>query len=234
MSGPAFRLLVFDWDGTLLDSISTIVDCTQATLAELGLPAAPEKDIRSAIGLGIRETVESFCPGCDEDTFGRIVDVYRRLWFEHFSREPAVFSGVPALLEQLADEGRLLAVATAKSRRGLETDFARTGLAGHFQASRTVDEAASKPSPQMLLEILDELGARADESLMIGDAIHDLEMARNAGVSSIGITSGTTARETLEARGPLVCLEQAPALASWLDQNSAPLTAAADPKRIRP
>jgi len=214
-----YRLVVFDWDGTLLDSIATIVGCTQATLAELGLPRADETSIRSAIGLGISEMVESFCPGCSEETFDRVVTVYRRLWFERFASEPSLFEGVPALLAALRDEGRLLAIATAKNRRGLSSDLERTGLGHFFQASRTVDDAASKPSPDMLLGLLEELGVFAEEALMIGDAVHDLQMANNAGVAAVGVASGTTTREVLLESAPLECLDSVAALGGWLAQS---------------
>ncbi len=214
-----YQLLVFDWDGTLIDSIGAIVACTQATLARLGLPPAADGSIQAAIGLGIRETVESFCPGCDEERFASIVEVYRDLWFGHFSATSVLFEGVTRLLEELKEEGRLLAVATAKSRRGLAADFERTGLGGFFYASRTVDEAPSKPNPEMLLGILDELGVGRDRALMIGDSVHDLQMARNACVDGLGVTSGTTAREVLMANGPLECLERVTALPAWLESQ---------------
>lgn len=220
MPRSLYKLVVFDWDGTLLDSIATIVGCTQATLEELGMPPADEADIRSAIGLGIRETVDSFCPGCSEATFGRIVEVYRKLWFGRFVHDPVLFEGVPDLLQGLQEERRLLAVATAKSRQGLSADLERTGLGRFFQASRTVDEAASKPSPEMLLSILDELGVRPEETLMVGDAIHDLQMANNAGIAAVGVASGTTARDVLLGNGPLECLDTVAELPGWLAQSA--------------
>lgn len=217
MTQHRYKLLVFDWDGTILDSIATIVGCTQATLAELGLPRADESGLRGAIGLGIDEMIESFCPGCDEVTSSRIIEVYRRLWFGGFNDRPRPFEGVPDLLSTLSGQGRLLAIATAKSRRGLLADLERTGLGHHFQASRTVDEAASKPSPDMLLQLLDELGVGPAEALMIGDAAHDLQMARNAGVPAIGVTSGTAKREALLEVGPLACLDSVMGLPGWLE-----------------
>lgn len=216
-SSRTYELLVFDWDGTLIDSIGAIVGCTQATLAELGLSPGDEGEIRAAIGLGIRETVEAFCPGCDEATFARIVEVYRDLWFGHFSKTPTLFAGVPRLLEGLSGTGTLLAIATAKSRRGLAADLERTGLGHFFYASRTVDEAPSKPDPEMLLGILEELGVVRGRALMIGDSVHDLEMARNAGVDGLGVTSGTTTREVLMDLGPRGCLDRVTALPDWLD-----------------
>ena len=123
-----YRLVVFDWDGTLLDSIGAIVGCTQAVFSELGLPGVDDAKIRSVIGLGLRETVEALHPGCDEETFWRIVSCYRRLWLSHFSSTPLLFEGVEELLETLRDRGFLLAVATAKGRGGLDNDLERTGL----------------------------------------------------------------------------------------------------------
>jgi len=216
-----YRLLIFDWDGTLLDSIATIVSCTQATLAELGLPRADESGLRGAIGLGIDEMIESFCPGCDDATVARIIEVYRKHWFGNFADRPRLFEGVPELLSALADQDRLLAIATAKSRKGLASDIERTGLGAFFQASRTVDEAASKPSPDMILQLLDELGVVPARALMIGDAAHDLQMARNAGVAAVGVTSGTAKREVLLAMEPLACLDSVTALSGWLEATVA-------------
>jgi phosphoglycolate phosphatase len=221
MPSSEYKLVVFDWDGTLIDSISTIIECTQATLAELGLPRADEDALRSAIGLGLRETVETFSPGCDDITFDRIVEVYRRLWFGSFSREPSLFEGVECLLEDLSREGRLMAVATAKSRSGLDADLVRTGVGRFFGASRTVDEAPSKPNPGMLIELLEEFGVDSGQSLMIGDSVHDLEMARNAGVAALGVSSGSTCRELLLEERPLDCLDRVTALPGWFESNPA-------------
>ena len=216
MQTPRYKLVVFDWDGTLIDSIATIVGCTQATLAELGLPTADEANLRRAIGLGIEEMVESFCPGYSQETFGSIVRVYRKLWFGGFSTQPTIFDGVTDTLSTLSNQGCLLAIATAKSRRGLQADLDRTGLNDFFLASRTADEAASKPDPAMLDELLEETGVGRGESLMIGDAVHDLQMARNAGVASIGVASGTASRRALLENRPLACLNTVADLPGWL------------------
>src|SRR5215213_6022875 len=152
-----FRLLVFDWDGTLMDSIGTIVACTQATIRELELGGLPEKTIRGTIGLGLRETIDILSPGCGEDLYGEILDCYRKHWVATYRDMPPLFAGVEGMLRDLAEDGYLLAVATGKSRRGLEYALEQTGLRGVFHATRTVDEAFSKPHPQMLLDILDDL-----------------------------------------------------------------------------
>jgi phosphoglycolate phosphatase len=213
----SIRLLVFDWDGTLLDSIGSIVACVQATLEELGEPAAEEERIRASIGLGLRETVEMFRPDCGDELFDRVVNVYRRLWTESFCRVPHLFAEVPEVLEKLRNDGYRLAIATAKSRGGLRHDLERTGLGGLFHSTRTIDEAPSKPNPQMLLDILLEQGVGQQESLMIGDTVHDLEMAANAGVRSVAVLSGCESREVLEPWQPVACLRSVTELVTWLD-----------------
>ena len=211
-----YRLLIFDWDGTLLDSIATIVACTQATLEELEQPRADEEVIRGAIGLGLRETVNRFAPGCDDELYGRIVEVYRRLWFEEFVYHPRLFSGSREVLEELRQSGYLLAVATAKSRRGLDQDLEGTGLGHQFDATRTVDEAHSKPHPQMILDILDELGVAATRSLMIGDTTHDMLMAHNAGTAAVAVLTGSQSRSELSEASPQAFFDNLTELPPWL------------------
>lgn len=211
-----YRLVVFDWDGTLLDSIGAIVGCTQAVLAELGLPQVDDSEIRGVIGLGLRETVEALNPGCDEETFWRVVSSYRRLWLGQFCKTPLLFEGVENVLETLRARGFLLAVATAKGRSGLDHDLERTALGPFFGTSRTVDEAPSKPDPQMLLDILEELKIAPEAAVMVGDTVHDLTMAANAGVDAVGVATGTQPRESLERAGPAGCLESVRELPDWL------------------
>jgi phosphoglycolate phosphatase len=215
LRGP-FHLLVFDWDGTLLDSISSIVECTQRALQELEQPPVPDEQIRDAIGLGLRQTVERFAPGCDEALFRAIVETYGRHWVETYCHRPRLFPGVRALLEELQKRGYLLGLATAKGRRGLTRDLEATGMSDTFLATRTVDEALSKPHPQMILDIADELGVTIDRTLMIGDAIHDLEMAHNARAAVVAVCSGSQSRAALEQARPLTCLDNVTQLAAWL------------------
>lgn len=213
-----FDLLVFDWDGTLVDSIGAIIGCTLATLAEVGLDGVAEATIRSSIGLGLRETVERFCPGCDEATFGRVLDAYRRHWWATYGHQMSPFAGVDELLAGLGQAGYLLAVATAKSRRGLAHDFERTGLGRHFHASRTTDDCPAKPQPDMLDSLIEELGVDRQRTLMIGDTCHDLEMAANAGVTAVAVLSGSQTRAQLEPRGPTAILGGVGELAAWLER----------------
>lgn len=212
----SYDLLVFDWDGTLMDSIASIVECTRATLADLDLPSLPDQTIRGTIGLGLRETMEILCPGGGDEMFSRVLECYRKHWLSSWRDRPVLFEGVCEMLGELAEDGYLLAVATGKSRRGLDHVLAETGLAGVFHATRTVDEAFSKPHPKMLLDILDELGVPPRSAVMIGDTTYDLEMARSAGTASIGVCTGSHGREELERFGPLTCLEGVVGLREWL------------------
>lgn len=211
-----FRLLVFDWDGTLMDSIGTIVACTQAAVGELELGDLPESTIRGTIGLGLRETIDILSPGCDEALYGRILECYRKHWVSTFRDMPLMFAGVPEMLRELEEQGYMLAVATGKSRRGLDYALDQSGLRDLFHATRTADEAFSKPHPQMLLDILDELGVPPRQAVMIGDTTYDLEMARGARTASVGVCTGSHDREDLERFEPLVCLERVVDLDSWL------------------
>jgi phosphoglycolate phosphatase len=217
----AFRLLVFDWDGTLMDSIGTIVACTLAAVRELGLREVPEETIRGTIGLGLRETVDVLSPGCDDGMLGRILESYRKHWAATYRDLPLLFAGAGEMLHDLAAEGYLLAVATGKSRRGLDYVLEQTGLRELFHATRTADEAFSKPHPQMLLDILDGLGVAPREAVMIGDTTYDLEMARSARMAAVGVCSGGHQRVELERLGPLACLDRIVDLAPWLAQRAA-------------
>ncbi|MEM7050222.1 MAG: HAD-IA family hydrolase [Acidobacteriota bacterium] len=215
-----YRLLVFDWDGTVMDSVGTIVTCAEATLETLGLESPPEDHLRGAIGLGLRETVEHLQPGCDEATAERIVETYRELWLSTYRFHPSPFPAAEAVLTELAERDYLLAVATGKSRRGLDRDLAATGFERFFHASRTPDESHTKPHPHMLLELLDELGATAGETLMIGDSRWDLEMARSAGTEALGVTSGSEPEASLKRFAPVACLAGIGDLPEWLSEVS--------------
>ena len=210
-----YKLFVFDWDGTLMDSIPTILHCTWTTFDELRLPRPDEAAIRRSIGLGIREGVESYHPGLDDESFARILRTYRRHWLDsqHMSR---LFDGVDGVLDELHQRGHLLAVATGKSREGLDRELAKTELGPRFQATRTVTESPSKPSPAMLHEILDELRVDAADAVMVGDSTHDLEMARSAGVDAVAVTSGSNSEQDLRARAPVACLGSVAELVDWM------------------
>lgn len=199
-----------------MDSVASIVACTQATLRDLELGDVPESKIRGTIGLGLRETIEVLQPGCGDEQFGRIIDRYRHHWYATFRDLPLLFQGVKEMLRDLAEEGFLLAVATGKSRRGLDHALDQTGLGDLFHSTRTADEAFSKPHPQMLYDILDNLGMKPEAALMVGDTTFDLEMARSARTAAVGVCSGSHCREELESLRPVACLESVVDLPGWL------------------
>ena len=221
-----FCLLVFDWDGTLMDSVESIVECTAATAAELaasgGWRALDKEQIRATVGLGLPETLAALHPGCDDRGYQQFLEVYRRHWVGTFRDRPVLFAGVDETLRGLASCGYLLAVATGKSRRGLRYALDQCGFADLFHATRTADESISKPHPQMLLELCSELGVAPREALMIGDTTFDLDMARNAGAAALAVLSGSHSRAELLASGPLGCLASVRDLPDWLAQAGRP------------
>jgi phosphoglycolate phosphatase len=212
-----YDLLIFDWDGTLLDSVGSIVECTRATLAEIGLPELPEAEIRGTVGLSLAEAMRLLSGGDPDPEAAELIrDTYRRHWFATYHAQAAPFAGVDALLAGLEAAGYLLAVATGKGRRGLERDLGASGLAGRFHATRTADETRSKPHPQMVLDLLDELGASPRRALVIGDSVWDLQMAAAAATPAVAVCTGAHPRAELLACSPLACLGGVCELADWL------------------
>jgi len=214
-----YELLVFDWDGTLMDSTAVIVASLQAACADLGLTVPSEESARHIIGLGLDDAMAHVLPQVDAAEYPRIVDRYRH----HFRlRDPAtpLFPGTEDALHALNAAGYLLAVATGKSRRGLDRALDSTGLREVFHATRCGDEASGKPHPGMLNDLIDMLGTDAGRTLMVGDTTHDLEMARNAGVASVAVAYGAHPREQLVAHNPLACIGAPHELWQWLERNA--------------
>jgi phosphoglycolate phosphatase len=216
----AFQLLIFDWDGTLIDSIGSIVACTQAAVADLGLEPLDSQAIRETVGLGLQETVEALFPGAKADFLGELRDAYFQHWVARYAHEPLLFADVESTLQRLADAGYLLAIATGKSRRGLERDMDRVGLREFFADTRTVDEAPSKPHPGMVLDLLSGLGVTARQAAVVGDTSYDLLMAHAAGTVAVGVASGSMSCEQLALHGPLACLASVRQLPAWLEQRN--------------
>jgi phosphoglycolate phosphatase len=214
-----YELLVFDWDGTLIDSAGTIVACIQAACRDLGLPVPDEARASHVIGLGLRDALSYAIPGLPPEDYGRVVESYRR----HFlARDPdiALFPGAEAMLAALRERGHVLAIATGKSRAGLARALENTGLSPVFAASRCADECVPKPAPDMLRELMEEFGVEDRRTLMIGDTVHDLRMAASAGVSAVGVSYGAHPRRDLEALDPLACVDDIAELTQWLEQNA--------------
>jgi len=214
-----YPLLVFDWDGTLIDSARTIVACIQAACRDLGLAVPDDARASHVIGLGLKDALSYAIPELPADDYGRMVESYRR----HFlARDPEIplFPGTRAMLAELRERGHILAIATGKSRAGLERALDNTGLGPFFSASRCADQCASKPAPDMLCELMAELGMEESQTLMIGDTVHDLQMAAHAGVRAVGVSHGAHPRHELAALAPLACVESIDELSRWLTQNA--------------
>jgi len=211
-----YRLVVFDWDGTLMDSEAHIVQSTAAAFADTGHVVPQDEDIKNIIGLGLREALEQLIPGQDDQTYDAIRERYRH----HFLLAPAdascLFPGTLQTLHALKEAGYLLAVATGKSRIGLQRELHRTGLDDIFLASRCADETASKPSPRMLLEIIEELNILPKECIMVGDTEYDMEMAQLAGVNTIAACYGVHTCDRLQRFNPLATINDIQELPKYL------------------
>jgi len=213
-----YGLIVFDWDGTIIDSAATIVECIRESARDMGLPVPAPERASHVIGLGLHDSLRLAVPELQSHRYPEFVAHYRR----HFlAREDAMglFTGMEELLIELKDR-HLLAIATGKSRRGLDRALAATGIGTLFAASRCADETHPKPHPAMLLELMDELGFSRSQMLMIGDTSHDLEMARAAEVDSVAVTYGAHPEEGLRACNPLICLPTVASLSAWLMRNA--------------
>ncbi len=219
MADRRFDLIIFDWDGTLVDSVSTIVDCIQAACMELGL-AVPSREAAShIIGLGLQDALTQLLPELATEQHPRLVEAYRRHYLSRDTQIP-LFPGAADLIADLHARGHLLAVATGKARRGLERAFRHSGLGRFFHASRTADETFSKPHPAMIEELLDELEVAPERALMVGDTSHDLLMARNAGVAALAAGYGAHPAASLHDYAPLAVCPSFAALAQWLLTNA--------------
>ena len=211
-----YTLITFDWDGTLVDSEAGIVDSLTRALADLDLPPLPRTKLRDVIGLGLPEAVRRLLPGARPDLVERFIERYRLHYLSPERAPTRLFPGVRETLESLVEAGYLLAVATGKSRRGLERSMEETGCADLFLATRCADECFSKPHPQMLLELMDFAGAGPEETLMVGDTEYDLQMAANAGARALAVTYGVHGRERLRLHRPLGFLERIADILPWL------------------
>ena len=212
-----YRLIVFDWDGTLIDSHSAIVECMQEASRELGLPIPERERASHVIGLGLHDAMRIVAPELPAHRYPEFIDSYRRSFL---AREDTMrpFPGMRELVASLQAD-RALAIATGKSRRGLDRALKATGLEGHFRASRCADETHPKPHPAMLIELMSELSFSREQVLMVGDTSHDLQMAAAAGVDAVAVSYGAHARENLLACGPLGCVSSVEELRQWLTRN---------------
>lgn len=215
----ATQLIVFDWDGTLMDSEARIVACLRAAIEDAALPHRPDNALRNIIGLGLREALVTLYPEGSDQQHDALVKHYRYHFLETNETPSPLFEGAERLVRELHAQGHFLAVATGKGRQGLDKVLEETALGEYFHYTRCADETHSKPHPQMLLEIMDWLGMEPADTLMIGDTEFDLQMAHNAGVKALGVSYGVHDKERLLACEPLACLDSLAEMAEWLNIN---------------
>ena len=212
-----YKLLIFDWDGTIIDSTGRIVSSIRAAARDLELPLPTVDAARDIIGLGLPEAIRTLFPTLGDEVIEPMKQRYAHYYLDADETPVALFPGVAHTLESLRSKGYRLAVATGKSRRGLDHVFAETGLGWLFELSRCADETRSKPDPQMLHEILEHTGVDQDTALMIGDTEYDLEMGRRAGVDTVAVSYGAHHLDRLRPLGPVKTVHQFPELEYWLD-----------------
>lgn len=219
MARKQFDLIVFDWDGTLMDSTATIVNCIQAAAKDLGLPVPNREAASYVIGLGLHEAMQVAMPGLDPKHYPRIVERYR---YHYLAKDKglALFDGVRGMLTELSQQGYFLAIATGKSRVGLNRALDAANLLSMFDATRCADETFSKPHPAMLQELTRELGQDVRRTVMIGDTTHDLQMAINAGAAGIAVHYGAHSSHELQALNPVYSANSVAELHVWLSENA--------------
>lgn len=210
------QLLVFDWDGTLMDSQARIVNCFRAAIDDIGKEKRSDDQLSNVIGLGFREALFSLYPDESDDFHQPLVDRYRHYFLSADDTPSLLFEGTLAMLEELNEQGYFLAVATGKGRHGLDIALQENKVAHLFHASRCADETRSKPHPQMLDELMDFFGVEAEQSLMIGDTEYDLQMAKNANVHAVGVTYGVHDEQRIRECKPVACVSSPKDLHSWL------------------
>jgi phosphoglycolate phosphatase len=219
MARKQFDLIVFDWDGTLMDSTSTIVKCIQAAARDLGLPIPRDEQASHVIGLGLQEAMQAAMPGIEAAMVPRMVERYRYHYLSK-SHDVVLFDGVRDMLNELSQEGYFLAVATGMGRVGLNSVLNSVGLLSLFDATRCADETFSKPHPAMLQELTRELGQDLKRTVMIGDTTHDLQMASNAGAAGVAVQYGAHPVHQLDSCAPLYSAASVGDLHRWLSEHA--------------
>ena len=223
MSNPyrprQFDLIAFDWDGTLYDSTQIIVRCIQAAVSDVGGQTPSQAQAAYVIGMALMPALAHAAPDVPKEKYPLLGERYRHHYAQHHN-DLSLFEGVLPLLQALHERQHLLAVATGKSRKGLDEALHQVALRGIFDASRTADETAGKPDPRMLHELMAELGVAAERTLMIGDTTHDLQMANNAGCACVGVSYGAHGTSGLEDLRPRAVVHSVAELHTWLQDHA--------------
>lgn len=217
MTTLAYPLIIFDWDGTLMDSQFKIVQCLQAACRDVNLPIPAEATLRRIISLGLWQRFTTLYPDKQYHVLADAwIERYRYYSLTDFmSAKP--YLGVENMLATLHQQGYLLAIASGKSQQGLTKDITDYQLGHYFSFTRCSDQTFSKPHPQILFDILEFTGLPATQAIMVGDSIYDMECAQHAGVAGIAVTTGIHSALELQAYQPLACLEQVTGLVDWLN-----------------
>jgi phosphoglycolate phosphatase len=214
-----YDCIAFDWDGTLFDSTAIIVRSIQAAVREVGGTVPTDQAASYVIGLGLMQALAHAAPDVPKEKYPQLGEAYKRHWSQHVD-DISLFHGTLPMLLALRKRGHRLAVATGKSRRGLDEVLARKQggqtLGDLFDSTRTADQTAGKPNPLMLREIMEELDVPPEKLLMIGDTTHDLLLARNAGVASVGVSFGAHAHDAFAEFEPLFIAHSMRELHDWL------------------
>ncbi|QUN04609.1 HAD-IA family hydrolase [Shewanella yunxiaonensis] len=211
-----YDLIVFDWDGTLMDSIGRILACLRHVASDLGLIEPPESALRDIIGMSLDQAMQTLFPDRPAPEYALLQQSYRDNYHRQAHVATPLYAGITELLSTLQQQNYQLAVATGKSRPGLNRSLQQTGLDQFFAYSRCADEAHSKPHPDMLQQLLSHSGIPASRALMIGDSVLDLQMANAAGVAAIGVSYGAHTREKLRTQNPKGIINEPLALLSLL------------------
>ncbi len=212
-----YPMIAWDWDGTIMNSTPTIVDCLQKACVDLDLDVPSQAIASHVIGLGLHDSLKIILPNLDEGEYPLVVERFRYYYLSQ-DHELILFQGIAELLQELKDRGHILAVATGKPRHGLDRTLQQHKLTGFFHDTKTADQTRAKPHPQMLLELMENWKMQPSELLMVGDTTHDLKMAKSAGVSAIAVTYGAHPRAELEKLQPKACVDQVAELRAILIQ----------------
>ena len=202
-----YKLYIFDWDGTLMDSVGRIVSSMQSAAKDVGLLEPTENQVKNIIGLSLSEASLGLFPTLNKSTENSLIERYKRHYLELDDTPTPLFPHVEQLLTLLTENNKLLAVATGKGREGLERVFKVSNIKHYFNASRCGDECKSKPHPEMIEQLLNELNVLPEDALMIGDSTHDLSMAKKAKVDRLGVSFGVHQHSDLKQFTPIAIVD---------------------------
>ncbi len=214
-----YDLIVFDWDGTLMDSTAIIAGSIQSACRDLNLTIPDDETARHVIGLGLMQALRHAVPDAPEAMYEPLVARYRHHFLAQDQAIP-LFDEARETIAELFEAGYTLAVATGKNRAGLDRALEATGMKGYFQSTRTACQTFSKPNPTMLFEIMDEVAVSAARTLMVGDTTHDVLLAHNAGVDVVAVSYGAHPEGQLSALAPLALVSDFKQLRAWFRTNA--------------